>query len=112
MVAIIADALAPRFEGQKSIVQALKLTAYAMTASWVAAIFVIVPLLGWIVSLLGMLYSLYLFYLGVPTLMKVPARKALGYTAVVVLVAIVISLVIGMINAILFGIGAGPTPAR
>ena len=85
---------------------ALKLTAYAMTAAWVAGIFTIVPILGWLLSLLGSLYSLYLFYLGAPVMMKVPEPKAVGYTVVVVLVAIVIGIVIGMINASILGMGA------
>ena len=106
VVAFIADALATSFDGQKNLNQALKLTAYAMTAAWVAGIFAIVPVLGWLLSLLGSLYSLYLFYLGVPLLMKVPEPKAVGYTVVVVLVAIVIGAVIGMINASILGMGA------
>ena len=106
VVAFIADALATSFDGQKNLNQALKLTAYAMTAAWVAGIFAIVPILGWLLSLLGSLYSLYLFYLGVPLLMKVPEPKAVGYTIVVVLVAIVIGAVIGMINAGILGMGA------
>ena len=106
VVAFIADALATSFDGQKNLDQALKLTAYAMTAAWVAGIFAIVPILGWLLSLLGSLYSLYLFYLGAPVMMKVPEPKAVGYTIVVVLVAIVIGAVIGMINAGILGMGA------
>ena len=106
VVALIADQLATSFEGQKNLNQALKLTAYAMTAAWVAGIFAIVPILGWLLTLLGSLYSLYLFYLGVPVMMKVPEAKAVGYTVVVVLVAIVIGAVIGIINAGIMGMGA------
>ncbi len=106
VVAFIADALAPSFDGQKSLNQALKLTAYAMTASWVAGIFVIVPFLGWLLSLLGAIYALYLFYLGAPVLMKVPEQKVMGYTAVVVVIAIVIWWVIGVIIAGMLGMGA------
>jgi MFS family permease len=105
-VAFIADALAPSFEGQKNLNQALKLTAYAMTASWVAGVFIIIPVLGWLLALLGGLYALYLFYLGAPVLMKVPEAKVVGYTVVVVVVAIVVGLVIGMINAAIIGMGA------
>ena len=106
VVAFIADALTANFDGHKNLNQALKLTAYAMTAAWVAGVFVIVPILGWLLSLLGSLYSLYLFYLGVPVMMKVPEAKAVAYTVVVLLVAIVIGVVIGMINAGILGMGA------
>lgn len=106
VVAFIADALATSFDGQKNLDQALKLTAYAMTAAWIAGIFLIVPILGGLLYVLGSLYSLYLFYLGVPVLMKVPEPKTIGYTIVVVLVAIVIGAVIGMVNASILGMGA------
>lgn len=105
-VAFIADALAPSFDGQKNLNQALKLVAYAMTAAWVAGVFVIIPVLGWLVSLLGSLYSLYLFFLGAPVLMKVPEAKVVAYTAVVVVVGIVVGFAIAMINASIIGMGA------
>jgi Yip1 domain len=105
VIAFIADALAPSFDGQKNMAQALKLTAFSLTASWVAGIFNIIPFLGWLLSLLGSLYGLYLFYLGAPVLMKVPEQKAIGYTVVIIVVAIVIGLVISMINAAVVGMG-------
>jgi hypothetical protein len=106
VVAFIADALAPSFDGQKNLNQALKLTAYSMTAAWVAGVFAIIPILGWLLVLLGSLYSLYLFFLGVPVMMKVPEQKVLGYTVVVVIVAIVINFVIAMLTAGIVGMGA------
>lgn len=109
VVALIADVLAPSFDGQKNLNQALKLTAYSMTAAWVAGIFAIVPLLGWLLMIIGSLYSLYLFYLGAPLLMKVGSEKAIAYTVVVVIAAIVIGWVIGMINATILGVGAVAT---
>jgi MFS family permease len=105
-VAFIADALAPSFDGQKNLNQALKLVAYSMTAAWVAGVFVIIPVLGWLVSLLGSLYSLYLFFLGAPVLMKVPEAKVVAYTAVVVVIAIVVGFAIALINASIIGMGA------
>ncbi len=109
VVAFIADALVSGFGGRKDLSQALKLTAYAMTAAWVAGVFVIVPFLGWLLSLLGSLYSLYLFFLGVPVLMKVPEEKAVGYTVLVVVAAVVVGVVIGMINASIMGFGTSGT---
>jgi len=106
VIAFIADALAPSFDGQKDFNQALKLTAYAMTASWVAGVLTFLPVIGWLVSVLGGLYSLYLFYLGTPILMKVPEQKAVGYTAVIVAIGIVVGFVLGMVNATIFGTGA------
>ena len=101
VLALIIDALAPTFGGTKSKVQAMKVAAYAATASWLAGIFAIVPSLAFL-GLLG-LYSLYLLYLGLPRLMKVAEDKALPYTLVTIgaaiLLAIVVMLVVAPISA-------------
>lgn len=95
-LALVIDALAPNFGGQQGQVQALKVAAYSATAGWVGGVFGLIPALSLISVLFG-LYGLYLLYLGLPVLMKAPEDKALGYTAVVVIVAIVLFLVVGAI---------------
>ncbi len=95
----IIDALAPSFGGQKNPVQAMKVAAYSGTAAYLAGIFQIIPALG-ILGLLG-LYSLYLLYLGLPRLMKAPADKAMGYTIVTVVVAIVLFFVVSVVTGAL-----------
>lgn len=99
VMALIVDALAPTFGGQKNPVQALKTVAYAWTASWVASIGQIIPWLGWLIAIAGMVYSVYLLYLGLPFTMKSPPEKAGGYTAV----SIIIAIVLGWIVAIVIG---------
>lgn len=103
VVAHIADALAPSFDGEKNFLQSFKLVAYSMTASWVGGVFGIIPLLGALLSLLAALYGVYIFYLGVTTMKKVPEAKAVGYTIVVIIAAIIVGFIIGMVTA---GIGA------
>jgi hypothetical protein len=95
ILALIIDALAPTFSGQRSQIQGLKVAAYSSTASWVAGIFALIPGLRFL-AILG-LYSLYLLYLGLPVVMKSPREKALAYTAVVLLAAVVLFVVIGMV---------------
>lgn len=95
--ALIIDALAPSFGGEKNFLQAFKVAAFAPTASWLAGIFGILPALS-ILGLLG-LYSLYLLYVGLPRLMKTPPEKALAYTVVVIIAGIVLSVVAGMVAA-------------
>jgi hypothetical protein len=99
VLALIIDFLAPTFSGEKNLGQALKLSAYSLTAAWIAAIFVIIPALG-ILGIIG-LYSLYLLYEGIPVLMKAPREKALVYTVAVAVAAIVIFAVIISIARIL-----------
>ena len=43
------------------------------------------------------LYSLYLMYLGLPVLMKAPEDRAIAYTVLVILAALVLFLVIGLV---------------
>ena len=55
----------------------------------------LVPALSFL-AILGV-YSLYLLYLGLPVLMKSPPEKALSYTAVVIIAAIVLFMIIGVV---------------
>jgi hypothetical protein len=89
--ALIINVLAPAFGGQKDQVQALKTAAYAMTPGFVAGVGQLMPFLGTLVMLAGFVYSIYLLYLGLPHTMKAPAEKAGGYTAVVVIVELVLT---------------------
>lgn len=103
--ALVIDALSPKFGGEKDFMQAFKVAAFAPVASWLASVFHIVPAIS-ILSILG-LYSLYLLYTGLPRLMKTPAEKALPYTAVVIIVGIVISLVVGALTGFMLPGRAG-----
>lgn len=105
VVAAVVNALAPTFEGRKDPIQALKLTAYAWTASWVAGMAVVIPWIGWLVMFAGGLYAIYLFYLGLPHTMQCPAEKRLGYTALSVLIAILLGWVLAAILGAMTGAG-------
>jgi len=96
VLALIIDALAPTFSGQKSLNQAFKVAAYSYTPGWVVGVVGIIPSLSPLM-ILG-LYGLYLLYLGLPVLMESPKEKSLGYTIAVIIAAIVIFMVIGFIS--------------
>lgn len=108
VMSLIIDALAPNFGGTKDPVKAFKVAAYASTAAWLAGIFQIIPSLGFL-AIIG-LYSLYLLYLGLPLLMRVPQDKAVGYTVVVIVVYIVVyfvaAMIVGALVGSIFGLGA------
>ncbi|RDI17025.1 Yip1-like protein [Pseudacidovorax intermedius] len=99
VLALIVDALAPSFGGRRNPIQALKLVAYASTAGFAGGIFGLLPALAVLGALVG-LYSVYLFYIGVPVLMECPAEKALVYTVVFALCAIVASVVLGALLSV------------
>ena len=89
----VTSLLAPGFGGQKNDVQALKVAAYASTPVWLAGAFTIYARLV-MVSVIVSAYSLYLLFVGLPILMKVPQDRAMGYTAVVIIAAVVIFLLV------------------
>ncbi|MBN8741590.1 MAG: hypothetical protein BGP24_17100 [Lysobacterales bacterium 69-70] len=99
VIALIIDALAPTFGAEKNQIQALKTVAYAYTPSWVAGVFLIIPVLGWLIALAGGIYSLVQLYFALPHTMKSPPEKTGGYFAVVLVCAVVISWILGMIVA-------------
>ena len=116
VMALIINALAPTFGGQKDMVQSLKTVAYAWTASWIAGIAVILPWLGMLVVIAGGVYSIYLLYLGLPHTMKCPPDRAGGYAAVSLVIAIVLSWIVALIvagvigTAVLGGAAMGALP--
>lgn len=100
VTAKIIEILAPNFGGPQDADAALKLAAFSPTAAWVAGAFVIVPILGWLVALIGGLYSLYTLYLGVPIVMRVPQDKAVVFTLAVIGVAILVNIAVRLLTGI------------
>lgn len=85
VLALVVDALAPSFDGQKNQIQALKVAAYAGTAGWVGGVVAVLPMIAPLAIIAG-LYGLYILFLGLPKLMKVPQEKAIGYVIVSIIV--------------------------
>jgi len=104
LTAFVVDFLAPNFGSQKNFGRAMQLVAYSYTPAWVAGIFNIIPVLGFL-SLIAGIYGLYLLYLGFPHTMKTPADKVVVYMVVAIIVLIIISAILSAIlTAIVFGI--------
>jgi Yip1 domain len=102
IVAWIVDLLAPTFGSQKNFANALKLTVYSYTPSWLAGIFLLIPGLRFL-TILG-LYGLYLLWLGLPPLMKTPPEKTIVYTIAIVVCAIILAILIGLVLGALIGL--------
>jgi hypothetical protein len=103
VAAYIIDFLAGTFGARKNLGNAMKVSAYAPTAAWLAGVFNIIPALA-ILGILG-LYSLYLLHTGIAALMKPPADKALIYTIAVIVCAIILWVIIFTVPAMFFGMG-------
>ncbi|WP_165585524.1 Yip1 family protein [Roseococcus sp. SYP-B2431] len=98
----IIEFLGPKFGGPEDGIAAMKLAAYAPTASWVAGIFLLLPVIGAVLALIGALYSIYLFYLGAPIVARVPPDRAIPFTIAVFVVALLVNLLIGAVVTMLY----------
>jgi hypothetical protein len=95
VMGLFIEATAPYFGGTRSRLQAMKVAAFFPTAAWLAGIFRLVPALG-ALEILG-LYSLFILWLGLPRLMRVPDNKALIYTLTVIVSALVVMILISVV---------------
>ena len=100
----VLNLLAPSFGAQQNIVSATKLAVFSYTAAWVAGVFQLIPVLGSIMALVGVVYSFYLLWLGLPVLMKTSADKAVGYFVVTIIVQIVIGVVLFLVLSAIVGL--------
>lgn len=104
LLAVIIESLAPNFAGQPDRVQALKAAGYSYTAAWVAGFAQILPGLYGLFALAGVIYSIFLLYLGLPSTMKVLPERAAGYTAVTAIIALVLGWIVAVITRGITGV--------
>ena len=96
----LIDMLAPIFSGQRDRRQAVKTAAYASTPGTIGAVLVLLGGLGRPLHLVAAIWGIYLLYLGLPVLMRSPREKAAGYTAAVIVCAILLFAVFGILFAV------------
>ena len=95
-MAAIIDGLAPTFSAPRDRESAMKLAVYSMTPVWLAGVAALIPGLG-IIRLIALLYGVYVFWLGLPILMKPPADKTGPYAIAAVVCGIVLWIVVAAI---------------
>ena len=109
IMAFIVNAVSPSFNGKSDLVQSMKLMTYASTPAWVAGIIApFIPGIGFLFSLAGIAYVVYLIYLGLKPVLGVPQEKVAGFTVVTVIIYIVLSTILtvfigGILIATFFG---------
>src|SRR6185295_2380281 len=94
--AVVIQQLAPKFRSHGDTLDALKLVAYSTTPVWLAGAINIVPLLGFLI-LVGAVYALYLFYVGLPVMMKTPPDQVVPFMVVSAIVVLVVSIVLSVV---------------
>lgn len=96
VVGYIVWKLAPNFATSTTQVRATRLVAYAFTPAFLIAILDIIPYIS-AITFLGLVYGLYILYLGMPILMNTPKDRVLTYVIVSVVATIVVYAIIGAI---------------
>ncbi len=95
--AMVLKVLAPTFDSNPDFGRAFQTAAYAATPGWVAGILTVIPILGGLLAIVGGLYGIYLYYLGLPHVMSTPKEKVIGYMVVAAIVMIVVGVVLALI---------------
>lgn len=98
VIALLISALAPTFGAQKDPAQAFKVAAYAGTPGWLAGVLGVFPGFLSLLAVIISLYGIYLLHLGIKALMRPPQQKAVAYTAVVIVLTVVVTMVFGAIS--------------
>ena len=96
VVGYIVYRLAPNFGTSVTQVRSTRLVAYAFTPFFLLSIFDIIPFAS-VIAVLGILYGLYILYLGFPILTTVPKDKALTYVIVTAVATLVVYAIISII---------------
>lgn len=101
VAAFVIQQLAPTFGSQGDTAQALKLVAYSYTPMWIAGVLYLIIFLAPI-AIVAVLYGVYLFYIGLPVVMKTPSDKIIPYMLVSAVVIIVVQLVLRLLLGVMW----------
>ncbi|HET7295965.1 MAG TPA: Yip1 family protein, partial [Gemmatimonadales bacterium] len=95
-LAVATDVIGGSIGGQRNRVQALKVAAYGSTPYWLASAFALFPRIEPLAMILGF-YSVRLFAVGLPPVMKAPRDRNAAYTLLTSIAAGLLVLIIAAI---------------
>jgi hypothetical protein len=98
VVALVLERIAPRFQSDRSFPRALKLVAYAWTPLWIVGVVYLIFFLTPLVLIAG-IYAIYLFYAGLPVLLKTTYDKVVPFMVVSAIAVLVVSIVLSSVLA-------------
>jgi hypothetical protein len=109
-LAILAHELAKAFDSNPTYTQSLELAAYTATPLFMVGFAALYPVLWFVmlVGLVGLSYSVYLLYAGVPIMMHIPEEKGFIYSSSVVTCGLVLLVILMTGSVLLWGMGMGP----
>ncbi|MBB1440518.1 YIP1 family protein [Shewanella sp. SG41-4] len=110
VLAYLAFWMGKTFDADPTYTQALELASYTATPLFMVGLAALYPVLWFImiVGLIGLSYSVYLLYAGVPIIMNIPEEKGFIYASSVVTAGLVLLVALMAGSVILWSIGFGP----
>jgi hypothetical protein len=100
IAALVIEKLAPKFKSTGTTTDALKLVAYASTPVWVGGVLYLLLYLAPLI-LAAALYGIYLFYLGLPPIMKTHPDNVVPYMVVSAIVILVLNIILAALRGLL-----------
>lgn len=109
-LAVLIHQLANAFDAQPTYTQSLELAAYTATPLFMAGFAGLYPELWFVMTaiLVGVSYSVYLLYSGVPILMHIPEEKGFIYASSVVTCGLVLLVILMASSVIMWSMDFGP----
>ncbi|MFW8589359.1 Yip1 family protein [Glaciecola sp. 2405UD65-10] len=109
-LAVLIHELAQTFDATPNYTQSLEIAAYTATPLFMAGFGAFYPQLWFLMSvvLLGLSYSVYLLYTGVPIMLHIPEEKGFIFSSSVVTCGLVLMVILMAGSVILWSIGFGP----
>jgi hypothetical protein len=109
-LALLIHELAKAFDSTPTYTQSLELAAYTATPLFMVGLAGFYPELWFVMSVgfLGLAYSVYLLYSGVPILMHIPEDKGFIYASSVVTCGLILLVILMASTVLLWSIGLGP----
>ncbi|GAA5190954.1 Yip1 family protein [Ferrimonas gelatinilytica] len=110
LLAYLTHWMAKTFGAQPQFSQALELAAYTATPMFMVGFAALYPVLWFLMvaGLVGITYSVYLLYSGVPILMNIPEERGFIYASSLVTCGLVLLVGIMASSVILWNYGFGP----
>lgn len=105
---LVLEYLAEYFASNRNRQNAFTLVAYGSTPSLIAGALVFLPNIGALAAVAGVIYTIYLFYLGLPILMNTPDDKVLPYMVFSFIVVLITYYLIGWTLALFLGVSFYP----
>ncbi|MGB0899124.1 MAG: Yip1 family protein [Psychrobium sp.] len=113
-LAYLAYWMAKTFDATPTYTQALELASYTATPLFMVGLSALYPVLWFMmtIALIGIAYSVYLLYTGVPIIMNIPEEKGFIYASSVVTCGLVLLVALMAASVILWSNGFGPEIAN